>query len=995
MSYTNLVQTIPLFRLLTAIERRLSVTGVTDEYGTYEEVEHYFYTTKSGVVIDIQPQKGIARKIISTNNDDNAYPEITYSWKANTYLINNGSGNRSNTSIYEYDPVTGKVRCLDMSDKLSHYEGPLANSTNTYISYNSAPLYFTEISTDGGVFGSNYVYRGSPSVWYYNPNTREIEWYNKYSYKKLDALYGQKSAKGIKVDNSGAFDGVYGAHFFTDEGVNIFSTIETEAAANNIVFKGWRYFFLHHADRAVGSSTRRVICRASISSGTTKWYVIDVKSPTNFYISVETDEFDVYDSYSSKTWEDQSSASIATTNWSKSSDLTTYNAETSYLNPEFDLSIFYSKSKIVGRFGYNYSYVANKSYYYCLPHALEDGNGFLKGDMIFPTNWTETDWENEFLNNGNTLIVCKANLGGVQGFSSEDEYVGFFQNQDKSSYGYIRPDNYEFVEYNYVSDPSGFIVESNIDTTQGEFGCWLNRSNPVQESTTEIDGDLWYTDTGFSKLKSAINTEQQVELFEGQKSGNINFEVLPDKDKPWQRYSIGVESVCTTYGDLLNIIEASVDVLAVSGVKYSGLLVKERQGDDSLDPIKTFPNVISYKGVMKYSDVEIYYYGYLGATEKLDLTNYPNLTSADYITEFAPNTICTEQNYMTKFDSDFLLISGTVPRSSAYKGSYGCVGYYRRSDGDVSLFPGIPNNAAKNINTTVRTTFGLTGNSYSDSVAEDIFAASIITQGLTRLQGISALEDTCMYGSQGVESYGDGDKFIINLQWLGIGGLIGFRINEQADGLGTWHDENSDATGEYPKCIFVNKADGDLSTLQASDYKYVTFNEAGLLNKGYCGRTAISTNYIAFLDHDHASGNAVVRVISKTNLETAANGTGTTNFDATYNVALGNNNGEYGFGSEHQSFYNFTSVNGVRNAFFTIGDDLYVSVSIDSGSPYAAIIKIDLSDGTQTIWCTDTVKQASRSLTYNSTTNTAFVTRDKTAFRITNFTGLSAPYALS
>ena len=78
-----------------------------------------------------------------------------------------------------------------------------------------------------------------------------------------------------------------------------------------------------------------------------------------------------------------------------------------------------------------------------------------------------------------------------------------------------------------------------------------------------------------------------------------------------------------------------------------------------------------------------------------------------------------------------------------------------------------------------------------------------------------------------------------------------------------------------------------------------------------------------------------------------------------------------------------------------MGDYLFATISTNVGSSsFQAVIRVDLAAGTFTTWCTDTVKQAARGITYNPTTDTAFITRDSTTFRVTNFTTLTTPYAL-
>lgn len=1002
MSYTNVIKSIPLHRLTAFIERRLDkITGLPTE------VEHFIWATKSGAVVDIQPQRKIARLIhansYSSASGDNYYPTILYGWKGNKILVQDGEPNRLTPNFTLYDPDTGEMSFIEMDNKLGRYDLGSSSSGVTQV-------HRALISSDGHIFGTNFRNNAAPSSWFFNTDTCEMEWCNKDSLPIYTHIHTLTNSVVMKIDNGGGpFDGMYHSKWWDDSGNAIFEIFRQEALDNGVVVKGTHQFFIHDSDREVSSTKRRAIACYSILGGATYWYVMDVKDPSVWYRSNAATSLDsrIYN-LPGDSWVDETLSAVSTASWTEGTlNNEPYKSGTTVTKPTYSSSIFYSNARKVGRFGFSLGYVANKTYNFALPIALEDENGYVKGQIIIPSNWTTINYATSFYNNGSSVSVYICNFGGTLGFSDQDEYVGFIVKPGTSSLGYISPVDYTFVIYDPTAPGNqigsgGYIVSGPVDMDEGEFGCYYDDITTMGSgSIVEIEGDSYYYDTVFSRMNSVLGVDTILQLDQTQDVGNVSFVVMKDTSKPWQKDVIGVSRVPSTNGILNTVTEMIEDRIMFSGINYSGVIAKDRDpGDGSLDHLYAWGDVISFKGSIKIDDNRIVYYGYLSNLDLFDISDDANLGLAQ--TKISTSGLPPETSYACVYDTDVILISGNHVRSASYKGKYGGIGYVDLVSETAYILPGQPNYFKHGLGETVRVAMGLKDSTYSDAAAEAIFAAYITDQAITRAAGIALLEDTPVYSTQGAEAYGGGSgKFVIQLDWDGYAGLYGIRINTQADGLGTWHTFNyppgvkagTADTDEYAAALFINKADLDLSTLTSGDYKLVYFTD--LVNKVRAGRVAISDNYIAFMDHDHPNADALIRIISKTNFEAAAVGAGTTTFDTTVTIdLLSTSTTGYGFGA-HGGSYSFFNRNGTpRNSYFTYGDYLFVTISINGSSPYAAIVRVDLDAGTYSVWCTDTVKSDAKGLTYNATTDTAFYTRGLVTFRIANFTTLTPPYAV-
>lgn len=1010
MSYTNIVKSLPLHRLYAFIERRSSPTGeFADSFGNYDEVEHYLFAAKSGALIDIQPQKGVVRTIISnsySSGADNYYPNIFYGWKGNKMLAVDGGGDKTTPNFTVYDPVTGERSFIDVAKTIGRY-GMSSNSGG------ASPAFRVLIGTDGNITGSSARYRAAPSTWYFNTETGEMEFVVKDSMPAYHKMHFTRSSVAFTIpDTDLVFGGTYHNCWWDNSGTDMFTTFVADALANNIVVKGNGRMYIHDSDRALNSPKRRVFASLSVAGGAATWYIIDVKNPSSYYrlyysngspMNV-SDGGDPYNGILTALIKNQVATTIPTTGWTKGNLIDQpFNSATTIPKSTFDGSTMYSNSRTAGRFGYTSGYVGNKTFTFCLPIALQDYQTYKKGEIIIPTNWPSIDLSSSFYTGGLSIYLCDFN--GVHGFSSSEEYVGFINHPVTKNLGYIRPDNLEFVEYNPTTNShrvanGGYIIRGPIYPDSGEFGCYYDDITPLS-GTTVVDGEEYYYDNVFNRMKSLLKKDTLLKIYQTEDVCDISFTVIPDSQKPWQKYSMGVSTVPTTNGNLLNATEMSENQILFAGLTYSGVLLKERQANDTLTRIYEWSDVVSFKGSLKISDTKILYYGYMSSMDLLTFSNYPNLPSSS-AQKISANAF-PEISYADKYTDNLVLIIGNFVRALSYVGSYGCFAYVDLSLKKSFIMPNQPIEVRKGSGETMRRALNMTNSTYSDQNAETLFNTYITTNNISRAQGIANIKNTVCWSAQGIEAYKDGSgKFLVVLEWDGYAGMKGFRINANADGSGVWHTDNAvpgtkantTDVNVYPKVVYIDKADKVLSTIQSSDYKFVTFTE--LLNAYYVGRPVVTDNYIVFLDHLNNASKAVARVVSKTNFEAAALGSGDIIVDYTIDIPLSSTSSKFGFGSQGGDVH-FFNVNGTpRNSYFAIDDYVFVTISSNtpvSGSSYfPAIIRINVVDGTHTVWCVDTVKQAAKGITYNPSTDTALYTRDTTTFRIPNFSTKTTPY---
>jgi hypothetical protein len=110
--------------------------------------------------------------------------------------------------------------------------------------------------------------------------------------------------------------------------------------------------------------------------------------------------------------------------------------------------------------------------------------------------------------------------------------------------------------------------------------------------------------------------------------------------------------------------------LLFAGTKYSGIILKERQVNDSLTHIYSWPG-LSYKGSLRISNTKVLYYGYMSAMHLFDLSLTPqNARKIVFI-----NNVIPEINYASKYTDDIVFISGSFVRTASYISNYGGFGY--------------------------------------------------------------------------------------------------------------------------------------------------------------------------------------------------------------------------------------------------------------------------------------------------------------------------------
>jgi len=131
------------------------------------------------------------------------------------------------------------------------------------------------------------------------------------------------------------------------------------------------------------------------------------------------------------------------------------------------------------------------------------------------------------------------------------------------------------------------------------------------------------------------------------------------------------------------------------------------------------------------------------------------------------------------------------------------------------------------------------------------------------------------------------------------------------------------------------------------------------------GRVAGSDNYLAFIVNDEVSYDGIIRIVSKTDFETAANGSGEiTSIPTVVTIDFGGVTG-YGFGDANDFDQYDTHCS---NAYFCEGDDLYITCrsNVPDGGLYPCVLKVDLATGTATTFV-ESATRATRAISYDGT----------------------------
>lgn len=1000
MAYTNIVKTAPISVRNWAIEKR----PLPD--GSFEYVEHVFLSLKSACMIDIMPQKGFAR-VVFAQHSGNAYPSFIYAWKPNKFYFWQGG---ETEEMWEYDPVTGETIAINQMSCMSYYENSFRDNSGN----RTSSAYETRISTDGYCSFSTTTHRHWPAVARYNGTTGQFDICNKDPFKEFDIIHGRPYTNAFKVDTpSSPFNGIY-SYWYDDSFNSVLDTAIAEGAAASpvVTFGGTRTGYLHFSDRAASSTTRRVLAPVNIagvdSAGVYLWRIIDVKSPSTWYKnSTNLDgEQGIGGNFTEDAWEDQATASVSTTNWSYG-ELQDYNTDTGLTNPSYDPSLFPPILNQVGRFIYVHHYNTAKTNFYCIPYAMDDypSLNIVKGQVIYPKNWPVWNYATQMLNNSSSLAIYLCNFGGSFGFSSNNEYVGFFNNIDASlqstgQKGFLRPDNLEFMEYDPVTDPSGYVVAS-VDvqnpTDPNGFGVTSNYwGNEILQIINEED---WYTGHN-NYFKSAIRDEFKIRVDSANQSARLVFDVVPDYTKPHQIGQVSVDLVPTLFGTLAGVLEMTQDQLLVGGLIYAGIVAMDR--DDMLDTLSEvhyFSDVISFRGCTALSTTKAIFWGYLNTSNVITTTNWPNLSSVNHSKPF--NGEINKVLGVEVLNANYAVMHGTQVRTAAYRNSYAYLDYYDIATDTMTPLPNRPKDLDPESGLDFRNKISLTQSSADDATTENAVLAYLAANpSVSRPDLITDFLGTTIWGATWVSTYG-GSKIVVSLSNKGLSALRGITIYEFPGFTGTTYTEDYYDATTWSSCLFIDKADP--STITSGDYKLISLQVVDkpdpgntLLGLSNIGKVKCTTNYTAFFRNDPTNSRSIIYILTNAALESAASTTKTiTSFNSVVTMPTLSTSSTYGVGEGGKGF--LSGDNRPIDWAVTSGDFVYFVVNINQdlgGGTFEAVKRIDLSTGTIIDWCTAPF-QGAKGIHYNSTTDTAYVVNGTSAYRVPNFTTLTPPFSLS
>lgn len=883
-------------------------------------VEHLFIENKSGSIVHIIKDQGVCRVVINYK-DTNAYFYTAYSQLSNCFYITGGE-------MIEYDPVSGNKHVYQaFKDGATIY-----SSWSQFIARYSPIFYNPLMSTDGHVYLGQYPFNNLHGYVRFNVLTKEFDDWSIHPDREFTHIYGRIFNDAFYIDN-GALAGVYSSYRWAveaDDYVDLRDTILAEIASAGLTVLDNGVLFLHQDDRELVSATRRIYY--NINGGLK---IIDIKSPST-WINRPANT-------------DQSGIPVSTTNWITGVKLYDLATQAGLTVPTLNVSLAYCVPQKVGRYVYvGHYYLGAATYFFVF--AIHP----VTKEAMYTYSFNKYE---AFLQNGERIRLC--NFGGDYGFSSDDEIVNFLSDNVGNWY-FIRPDTHQFVLYNMSTNPNGYIkavVSLDDISDPNGFGVFFEprfTSSVVQT----INGEDWITNANVAS-KAALSTEYLQET-----TGDltdITYRYLPDKSKPTEVISVQAKGLWSSVGALTQALVTASGKVACIGEVYNGAAFINVVDANNFTLQKYEGRMISPNGAIRVGNY-IIAYGYSGTTNVFDVSDWNNIERFNLVT--GPTN---EVTYMTSRPEGIL---GLGISSRSAKHHEGCA--FSLVDLDartvIDLAADFPNEFIRNSAINLRSSIGLSGASYTDGAVESAVQAYMTSQVLTRLQVINLFKDTCRWHCADAHTYGD--KTVVGLAYEGVLGLSGIRI-ERVVGSGDWIDQEFYST-EGGKALLIDTT--DILNLQPSEIKPVTFNLTP--NVQSMGRVAGSTNYLAFIVNDEVSYDGIIRIVSKTDFETAANGSGIiTTIPTIVTIDFGGIAG-YGFGDADDFDHYDTHCS---NAYFCQGDNLYITCRSninEGGGLYACVIKVDLTTGSSETF----VKSATRV--------TRAISYDGTRMLITNGTSL-------
>lgn len=910
-----------------------------DKYG----VHHIFLWFISGTIVHIEPSTGRGHRInIQGIYGEQAYGAVTYSKTNNCWYFHDFYG-----KTMKFNSESGQVKLLS-------YDSAGTYSNLFYTSRTRRQAYVIYPSTDGHVYFGGVGFDRIPGLIKIDADTDEVTVISLSADIEIDHLVGRGALTAVEID--GTFAGVYADYVFNNAFSYIGTTIASEATGSGITLTG--SYWLHTGDREVGSATRRIF---GFIDGSFKF--MDIKSPSTYVDSTITSGT-ISNAYTTGVWEDQAATPVSDAGWSAVSDLETLG----------DLDI---ASWSPGQFFDTYWQIGRYVYQGFGAYMVNGGQRPVYGIRMDTGTAVYTESFNKvsgFIDNytgDEKTYLC--NFGGVQGFSSDDEYVFFFKALN-GDYGYIRPDTHTFTAYNPVTNPSSYVL-AEVDlldpTDPNGLGFYYDAAQSNVAEFTASDLQVYMK---AAALRCGYLQEIIAEIDPDHPYADITVTTLSDCNYPVTAKTFNFDKVVTYAGVLNRAIEIDTDIIFVVGNRYSGATTIDISTDPytRLDYLGETP--ISPDGVLWDGANEVLIYGYSDKCHLVDVADPSDLskTVVGYVGGMR------EALYAAYVDSQWILLGEDV-RGLSYRNTLYLS--YIKTGVNTAIDSVLPYTLNPLLGAVIRQNANLTVSAYDDEDAESALQNYMNIYGKLRSEALDDFIETSRYIGRDVGV--SATRIYVGLAYNGISGLKGIRF-ETTPGSGTWIDHTYQADTR-PKLLVLTNT--DLDTLSSGDVELISIETADTVGLTDLGRVGVSTNYVFWLRNDPANSRVSVYIAAKSDIETAISGSGILSTLDVRHISTNSSSSSYGWGEANL----YVAQNGQQFNFFqVVGDKVYATmISNVAGNP--AVYEIDLSAKTTTVFAT----LASGAKSISITGDRMLVCTGTVMYEIDGYTGVSIPYAIT
>lgn len=860
---------------------------------------YIFVENSSGSMIHIWPAKGIIRTVISRATSLE-YFYSHYSPISNCYYFWNQDG----YDLIEYNPITGETKYYEMWNAAGV---PYFSQGQFHARY--APLpYLTIPSTDGHIYLGLYLSNNVYGYMRFNVITKTFDEHSAIPDKEFYHIHVKKDIDAFYLADVGSLNGVYSRYLHapaSDNYVHLRDTILSEIATAGLTVVDSGIMWLHYSDRSLSSPTRRILY--NINGGLK---IIDIKSPSTWINSPANTN--------------QAGSPVTTTNWITNVKFYTLAAQAGVTAPNLSVGLSYSIPAKIGRFVYvGFSYLGNKTHFYTFAiHPI------TKEALYPPPSFNKSD---DFLHNYSGATY-KCDFNGAFGFSNDPEIVHFLQGNRTSNWYFLRPDNYEWQEYNPITNTSGYVIRAvnlNSPTDPDGLGYYHTSrfTNSIQET---INGQDYYVDNNFGP-NPALNLEFK-QVNKGGFLNDVSYKFLLDKTKPEEEFEVTVKDLFANPFSLVAAITLNNNKLVCIGEVYSGASAINLVDGNTFTLQKYLSDFISPNGAIRVNSNMVYVFGYSGAGHLIDISDWNNVKKYD-----VSNGDTNEVTYATVRPEGVLMLGQPTRSASYHEGGSWCL-LNTTTRVVTSLNSRFPNEFKFNSATSLRTATGMPNTTYSDSEVETKIQAYMASTGKSRATVIAEFLSTCRWHI--ADAHTVGNKTYVGLKYKAVLGLRGIRI-EQTVGSGVWIDTNY-YQNEGGKALLIDSA--NILNVAPSEIKPVQFNLTP--NVQSMGRIAVGSGHVALIVNDPTNSKGIIRIVTKSAFETAANtNTPITSLARVVEVNFGSTGESYGFGDNVDFDHHSTHKS---NAYVTVGDILYITLvsNVDEGGGlYPCVLKVTLNTG--------------------------------------------------